>query len=66
MYENKSYPITVKRTELVDGQYSTNEYNFDISTKFFFNRNENKLFIVNNVAFVIVIVLEMLDVYITV
>ena len=42
LYERKTYPITVERTELIDGKYVTNLYDFQIASNYFYNRGEEK------------------------
>lgn len=44
LFEDKTYPITVERTELIDGKYVTNNYDYEITTKYFYNK-ENKKYV---------------------
>ena len=41
-FERKSYPITVERTEQIDGKYVTNLYDYEITSDYFYNREDGK------------------------
>lgn len=42
IYETKKYPITIVRTDLINGQYMINEYNFEISTNYYYQKEDLK------------------------
>ena len=42
LYENKTYPITIERNEMINGEYVTNKYDYEIATNYYYNKEDGK------------------------